>query len=406
MVSTKFSPALAILAGLLVWAVIHQLVAAPSWGYDSFPITEWLINYAGGFVRRGLPGSVIGILASVTGIQANHIAIAAGVVCYLVLGWWFLRRSTPVFPTALILSCIVMGFPAYQESIVRKDCFGLLLLLGCLSCEGIRLARPLGILLTNLLAGAAILSHEAFAFYALPALVVLRFHEREPLRGTEVCWRGVTLLPAVVCFCLVTVFHGTPAIANAVNASWMPMWRVIDPATPHLAAPAAAIQAIGLSSDEGLSPGINLLTSGWTQPTGWAILFALSFMLVILFTDRGADRGTLSAIESKVSVAAILVAQLVFISPLFLLGHDYGRWLFFWVASSLMLHTVGRRAPRWLELAIGRFFERAKVHQLLARLPITDWYLLFFGVPVCLNVYSLAVASPLTRHLRIIWMWL
>jgi hypothetical protein len=50
------SPALVILVGLLLWAFASQLLAALSWGHDSYQLTEWLINYAGGFVRRGLPG--------------------------------------------------------------------------------------------------------------------------------------------------------------------------------------------------------------------------------------------------------------------------------------------------------------------------------------------------------------
>lgn len=401
----KISPALAILVCLLVWAIFDQVEAALTWGHDSFQLTDWLINYAGGFVRRGLPGSLIGVVANATGIQANHIVIFTGVACYLTLATWFLRRATRVFPAALILSCIVMGFPAYQDSIVRKDCLGLLLLLGCLLADASRLSRPLAILVINLLAGVAILSHEGFVFYALPALGLFRCRDEAPATPGQLVRRSLAMLPVGVCFCLATFFHGTPAVADAVNTSWLPLWRVINPGTAHLEDPAAAIQALGLSSQQGISLGSYVLTSGFYQPVVWVAMFAVSFGLVVLFTGRDAQRGAISTLESRVRVTAILLTQLLFISPLFLLGCDYGRWLFIWVGSSLMLHTEGRRSARWLEAFVASVFKNSKVRDLFERLPARDWYLLCFGFPVLWSSYNFFAASPISRHLLIIWSW-
>jgi len=404
-VSTKVSPALAILICLLFWAIGDQLGSCLSWGHDTWQLTEALVNYAGGFVRRGLTGWLIGLAADSTGIQANHIVVFAGFIFYLLLTVWLLRYSTRIFPPALILSCIVMGFPAYQDSIIRKDCMGILLLLGCLLIDRSRLQRPLAILIVNFLAGVAILSHETFGFYAFPALVFFMGRDRKSMTGCVLVRRCVTMLPAGLCFLLTAIYHGSPAVAKAVNDSWMPLWRIIDPRNPHLDAPAAAIRALGFTSEQGLSSGVALLTSGFYQPTAWAVLFVITFVLVILFTDRNPDRSSVLAMESKIRVAAILLAQFVLISPLFLLGNDYGRWLFFWVASSLVLHTLNCRVPRWLESLVARIFEKAKAGHIFGRLPVKDWYLLFFGVPVCWNVHELLAASPVSRHLQIIWSW-
>jgi hypothetical protein len=385
--------------GLLLWAIGVQLHSSLSWGHESWQLTEWLIDYSGGFVRRGLTGSLVRMFSETTGIRANLVAIIWSTACYLALAIWFLRRSTPVFPVILILSCVVMGFPAYQDCILRKDCLGLLLLLGCLKADDSRLPRPLAIIVINLLAGAAILCHETFVFYSLPALVLFTRRDDEPLSGLQLMRRGLPLLPAAACFALATVHHGTPAIAEAVNDSWLPLWRSIDPANPLLEAPSAAIEALGWTSEKGLSIAGHMLTSGLYQPLAWAFVFAVSFALMVLFTDRDAA----PALETKTRVTAILLSQLVFISPLFLLGFDYGRWLFFWVASSMMLHSLHRRAPRWLELWVARIFEKAKVKKLVMWLPARDWYLLFFGVPVCWNIYNFLFASPVFRHLQFLW---
>lgn len=401
----KHSPALWLLIILLIWAMGSQLVSAPSWGHDSYQITEWLINYAGGFVRRGLPGTLIGMVSNTTGIQANLLAIVASLVCYLLLAAWLLRRATSTFPAVLILSCVVMGIPAYQDSIVRKDCLQLLFFLGCLMVDGSRLPRPLAIAVLNLFAGVAILCHEAFVFYALAGFILFRIRDRESVTGMDFLRRSLALLPAGICFLLTVRHHGTPDQAVAINDSWMPLWRTIHPGNPAIGTPDAAIEALGWTSEQGLSLSLYMLTSGWYQPLAWAMVFTVSFALVVLFTDRDADRRGQPAMETRIRVTAILLAQLAFISPLFLLGVDYGRWLFLWVVSSMMLHSFGRGAPLWLESLVARAFAIARVPDLIVKVPARDWYLLFFGVPVCWNLHNFIFASPVVRHLEIIGSW-
>jgi len=376
-----------------------------SWGHDNFQLTEWLINYSGGFVRRGLPGTIIGLVSCWSGIQANHLIIVFSLICYGILVFWFLRRSTLTFPAILILSCVVLGFPAYQESIVRKDCLGLLFLLLCLSIKHRRIPRHYAIAAINLVAIAAILSHEAFAFYGLPALVVYGHRIESPVTFHGILNRSLALLPAGICFLCVTRMHGTPEIAQAVNDSWLPLWRIIDPTNPHLETPAAAIEALGWSPEKGISLGLTLLTSGIYQPAAWIILYVVSFGLVVIFTGRNTEMNDLSIQDSRIRVSALLLMQFLFISPLFLLGFDYGRWLFFWVASSIMLHTKEIDAPRWVRSTMTELFQKMKVENILRRMPAKDWYLLFFGIPACWNIREFLISNPVIRHLHIVWSW-
>ena len=87
------SPALLVLIALLIGSIVRQVAAAASWGHGSFEMTEWLINYSGGFVRRGLPGTLIGTLSEATGLRANLIVIITSLACYLTLAAWLLRRA-------------------------------------------------------------------------------------------------------------------------------------------------------------------------------------------------------------------------------------------------------------------------------------------------------------------------
>jgi hypothetical protein len=44
---------------LLVLAIAKHFIHSFGEGHDSWSISEWLVNYGGGFVRRGLPGELI-----------------------------------------------------------------------------------------------------------------------------------------------------------------------------------------------------------------------------------------------------------------------------------------------------------------------------------------------------------
>ena len=95
-------------------------------------MTEWLINFSGGFVRRGLPGEVIHWLATRSGVQANHLVILLSLAAYLAVLRFFFVRARGHFPLYLLLSPVLLGSAAYQDFIVRKDALGILLLIACL----------------------------------------------------------------------------------------------------------------------------------------------------------------------------------------------------------------------------------------------------------------------------------
>lgn len=390
-----------IMTCLLAWAVASQLGAAVSWGHDSYQLSEWLINYAGGFVRRGLPGEILWRLSSASGLQANHLALTASTACFLGLTVWLLMRARALFPASLILSCVVMGFPAYQESILRKDCMGLLLMLACLKVDASGLDSRLRFILINLQAGIAILCHESFVFYALPALVLHPARESAAAGFLEISRRCLMLLPCMACLALATLHHGSPETAAKVNASWLPLWQVTDPGNPAVLQPDASIEALGWTAAQGMHLPLHMLTSGFYQPMAWIMVFGLAgFLMVALTGKRGDESARRSA---RVRTATVLALQLACISPLFLLGVDYGRWLFLWSASSMMILILRPATPAWALRPVARLFAWPAMGHAFGRIPVREWYLLFFGVPVCWSMRNFLAASPLGHSIGHLW---
>lgn len=394
----KFPLALATMVCLLLCATGSQLWSSLSWGHESFQMTEWLINYSGGFVRRGLAGTLLMFLSETTGLPANHIAIAFSATTCLALVIWLLRRAAPSTPAILILSCVLAGFPAYQDGIVRKDCLGLLVLVFCSSlatANGNSIFRMIGI---NAAAILAILIHETWVFYSIPALVLLRRPSDERVSFSMAFLRSAGMIPALASFGLVAMYHGTPEVAKAIHQSWMPLWQSIGSTVNVPETPTAAIAGIGWTSQQGMHLSLYLFQTGWYQPTAWLMVIFISFFLCVWFHERD-ETGEAAQTGSKSVMAALLVFQFAWISPLFLLGVDWGRWLFFWLVSSVILRTLGFRPPQWMEDWTGRLLNALRMHAFFSRFRAPDWILLLFGFPVCWSMLNFVTAGPLLRHL-------
>lgn len=381
---------------LLVWQAARQFHASLGWGHDSWQLTEWLINYGGGFVRRGLPGSLLAACSGMTGIQANHLVIGISFALYGLLLALLLRRTRGHFAPVFVLSCVAMGFPAYQDCIVRKDCALLLLFLGCVRLiESKRPVLPTAGLL-NLTCCLALLCHETFAFIAFPTLLWFARARDGGWCGLPLWRRTLLLAPSLACMAAVVLRHGDPATADAVNRSWIPLWLRITPGAAGIDQPAAAIEAIGWTTEKGLSLGLTLLTSGFYQPMAWATVFAISFILTLSFACGGRARTTRDR-EGTERLTGILLVQLLALGPLFLLGYDYGRWLFDWVISSMILHSGGFRVPDPAARVIGMACGRIPLHSITGIVRPRCWVLLLFGVPVCWNLAAFLQAGPVGR---------
>ena len=86
-----------VMLGLFVCACAIQIHAALRWGHESWQLSEWLINYAGGFVRRGLLGSLVWWISHWTGLPANLLAIGIAVVGFVWLLRWMWAHASRDF---------------------------------------------------------------------------------------------------------------------------------------------------------------------------------------------------------------------------------------------------------------------------------------------------------------------
>ena len=189
-----------VLAFTVAYAILSALRS------QSWIMGEWLINYQGGFVRRGLLGEVILHVARAFGGSPLAIAVSLQILLYAAfyLSALLLTRevrwSVPLL--ALFLSPATLSFIVLDPpSSVRKEV--LLLLAVALLClaiaRGLRLPPAVLALLLAGAAGVCVLSHEGLIFF-LPYLfapVYLRAAAASPSNAPRVAhW---LLEPTLIC---------------------------------------------------------------------------------------------------------------------------------------------------------------------------------------------------------------
>ena len=150
-------------------------------GNTVWNIGDWLISYEGGFVRRGLPGSIIYTISSRLSVPPIHLIWLFSCLFYLLLAILLWKLCSKKVSSTLLLSPLILLGPIADNYLVRKDV--MLLTLFAISLASFRFLRSkdspglIGLSVINISSTTAILSHESHGFWALPALAAHIFCE-------------------------------------------------------------------------------------------------------------------------------------------------------------------------------------------------------------------------------------
>lgn len=326
---------------ILGFKLIERLLV----GYfkECWQVTEWLINYQGGFVRRGLPGELLLGFYHRMGVSPYYTILAICFLLYIALVFFFYSRfhraGLPVFVLPFVF---FLGGPLFINNWVRKDVLLLWFFIGMvrLAVSGSRWSIA-GI---NLLLVCALLTHESIGFWAIPVLFILLYRPhvvRGVVRGGAMVL--LQLFPALAAFLLVLYNKGSVKIATAIWDSWKPIPFPFQDNSQ--VAPPAAIDGVSWSLGKGLRLSGELLSNfndGVYAPIAWLVIAMAVFSVSVNVHkfNRLGNYAFDSMHEDRPRLCAIMLLQFIAVSPLFVLGIDYGRWIFFWVTTSFVLYLV------------------------------------------------------------------
>lgn len=396
----------------------------PGYRPNSWQITEWLINYEGGFVRRGLPGQVLLQLSEV-GIHPYFailgMSIGLWIVLILLFLRWSLRRG---FPLLIVCSQLCLLGPVIGHQIVRKDCLLILCFVSALFFT--RKSGLVSALVANSFSAVAVLSHEVYGVIAIPIFLLVKYVEQHAFASKKSASgsmanasrlyrliRAVTFnSPLVALFVICLTYHGNPQTAHNIWNSWQSQITSFPWATGmNLRDPKAAVGAIAWSTADGFRRGgfsvLDDFSFGIYVPFAWLVTAALTVFYVLLIYRSHLE--TLKMEESRakeeiLSLAGLLSLQFLAILPVCLVFWDFGRLIFIATASAigafLILEPERQLAVRVIisdAISVMPQAVRCAIHsvrwaysQAVAaalsssrRLAIAKFSLLFLGIPVC-----------------------
>jgi len=141
------------------------------------------------------------------------------------------------------------------------------------------------------------------------------------------------LLPSLIATFLVFYFKGNYELAFKINQSWINLFSSIPIKEfygPYF--PAGAIGSLSWTFNKAISLPLYELK----RFVGGGLIWNPAIWLLTVFICAQIFIGDKQKLNAKLKLKVLLL-QLTFISPLFLLGWDFGRWIFLWMSSSVFL---------------------------------------------------------------------
>ncbi|HUB18831.1 MAG TPA: hypothetical protein VL990_09375 [Acidobacteriaceae bacterium] len=335
----------------------RSFLVSPGTDWNS---SEWMIDYSAGFMRRGLGGTLLLHLLHATGWSFFAVLTSLTTAAFLALcgiaGWMSRRTRAPaLWRLALLLNPLLLVAAAEYGSFARKD---ILVLWGTVvnvaashwilqrnpsgSRQRLRLALlalAVVLVLSVFLAGL----HEGlFLFAWLPvnaAVAAYVLRRLYPNRNAGLAALALAFTPGLAIIVASVLHHGGPGAAQTICRSWRFAFPVNCTPGPQFP---KAIDALAWSMRRDV---VGCLSFVWTAGHYYLFIFALlavlavALLLVAMLVLAPAAR-----LEHLLTTTAV---SFLFAIPLFILGTDWGRWLFLAATSSLivMLSEPLRPAP-------------------------------------------------------------
>lgn len=283
--------------------------------WSGWSIGEWLTNFEGGWVRRGLGGQVILLISNATHIQMNWIVLVIQITSYLCFIALFLRLlSRKSISFWYFMVCFSPGFLlfTYYDSMAvgRKE---VLLYLMFIIWLGICLRQRnsfINTVLFSITYCLLTLVHEMFFFFS-PYFVIAALFCGDSKLGLN---KKSLLIPAFSTFGVsLSVFIFNPingtAICEGLLLRGLPESVCSGSITFGASSPSALLQDYIL--------GINQ-----------SVIFdvGLAFLLIQI-PSYLAIRGSEATHAQKGIWALVSAGAILFSAPLFILATDWGRWI-------------------------------------------------------------------------------
>ncbi len=288
------------------------------YSFNEWLVADWLINYSGGLVRRGLSGELIFILSNFLNISVLDFLFfflsflqVLFFICifYLLIKkninfWLFLIFASPSFLSFYLFDPSII---ARKEILIYLSYFGWLMVLRKKSRVDLKLS-----IFFSILAIFITMLHEIFLFYSVIFyLVTIILFDKQPFSINP------SILVPLSSFITVISLMSVPTNFNSYEICK----KIID----YDVDPSVCIGGILSWPAGGVIEGFfhNFSIYNYWTPFGFFILLILPLIPFFLFSLSN----NILTNRSFYQKIFFIITQFLFILPLFLVATDWGRWV-------------------------------------------------------------------------------
>ena len=321
--------------------------------YGSWGISDWLINYEGGFVRRGLLGQLLLELEKVH-LYDERIAITLISVVFSLVVLFILLRifkkqgwSLLIIPTGLCLGYIFMNYWGRRDMLSLTMTFIIFVVYRKAASRPRQWLPWTGF---HVLSVLQILIHEASFFYTFPILMLYDFYRMRSQRhtvGASLGWCLLHFMPVLMTMGLVCLFKGDQQMAETVWASWGTVINTYQPGTAASEI-GLSVRALGWNAGETFFNHLYTGYIGCHAPQWWRLPIALLNLPVTYFLLTRLDSVKTGIYPQRamnhVTMSDIVLVQFVALLPMYtVLSCDWGRTLPYLVISSVFFFHIFKK---------------------------------------------------------------
>jgi hypothetical protein len=334
-----------ILFGLFLISLISVFVVYffSDYGYESWQVSEFLINYQGGFVRRGLLGEILFFFIRHTHFDVEWtVKIISAICCIGVCLFFvksFLKRGYTLY---LLPLCFFCSGPLMYNAWLKKDYLmvGIFIIILLIYAKD-TLPLFVKILLINILAIFTVLTHEVFGFFALPALFFLfiNWFKKKSI-FSSIGLSMIALIPSVLGFLSILYNHGDQATAQAVWDSWFILSGRETTAVPmnsvgYLGCPIGTVWTHLKDYIFGVKD--NYILAIWYWMIVFPVVYYITTNALLVFKKRP----EVYTEKHRTILSSIYIFQLLCLSPVFIFfSMDYIRNFFYLTTSTFALFMI------------------------------------------------------------------
>lgn len=315
--------------------------------YTEWGVSEWMINYAGGFVRRGLSGQVLWSLYNIhpfnllMGIRMIIFLSSILILILVIRVFWKEKLSLLLLPIGCFFNFTLFSTNARKDFLLLLFAYVLFYSFHKLITKSTSWRWGLVFLLSSVI---MLLIHEASFFFTFPFLALFGWYYWDK-KDKNILYRILYFIPCVVVFIMVIKYKGDSIMAQKIWNSWASSINSYpDNGGQEVSQIGLGVAALGWNAIETFKNHLSWSYLGippslLKTPFVFLNLFSL-YYLVTRVNTANPRFWKLGQVDT-IALSNILIVQFIFLLPMYtILSCDWGRTLPYMVITTFFLYHI------------------------------------------------------------------